>query len=65
MNTLEAVQNALQAAQTARDGGDIETALIEAHIAIEAAEAYALQLSCEFIAVRKRARAGYTELSTL
>lgn len=65
MNTLDAIQNALQAAQTARDRGDIETALIEAHVAIEAAEAYALQLSCEFIAARKLVRAGATELSPL
>lgn len=63
MNTLDAIQNALQAAQTAREGGDMEMALIKAHIAIEAAEAYALQLSFEFIASRKGV--GATELSPL
>ena len=53
MNTLDAIQNALQAAQTAREGGDMEMALIEAHNLIDAAGEYALELSREFIQTRR------------
>jgi len=65
MRHIDKLHNALQAVAAAKAKGDYELALIEAHNAVDSANEYALEIGCEFIASRKRARVRRTELSPL